>query len=324
MREPFCDTAVLIPCYNEGATIGAVVSDFRRRLPGAAIYVFDNGSTDNSVLQARVAGAIVYCEPRRGKGNVVGAMFRRIDAAFYVMVDGDGTYPAERVRDLLSPVREGWADMVVGSRLHPDSQSRFKTLNLLGNKLFLTVVNLIYGARITDLLSGYRAFNARVAKGLPVLSRGFDIESELTLKCLQRRLNVYEVPVDLASRPDGSFSKIRIMRDGMLILSTVLSFVRDYKPLTAFGSVGLVLAVLGLLPGAEVVREYLATGFITHLPSAVLAVGLELSGVIAGFTGIVLHAISRRFQEIDCQLQRIAEMQRLRNWPLDRSETTLE
>jgi Glycosyl transferase family 2 len=306
MRRETADIAILIPCYNEAKTIAEVVAAFKRELPSAVIYVFDNGSTDNTAIEAKSAGAVVHSELRRGKGNVVGSMFRRIDAEIYVMVDGDGTYPPEKVHNLLWPIQKGLADMVVGSRLHPEAKSSFRKLNLLGNRLFLSAVNSIYKSRITDLLSGYRAFSRRVVKGLPLMSAGFDIETELTMKCLQQRLIIHEVPVNLTCRPEGSFSKVRVMRDGAVILTTILSFIRDYRPLTAFGGLGLALIFLGLLPGSAVIREYLQTGYINRLPSAILSTGLVLSGILTSFVGLVLHTIARRFQEVDMQLQNIS------------------
>ncbi len=299
--------AVLIPCYNETGTVGAVVRDFKAQLPGADVYVFDNNSTDGTVEEAKKAGAIVRSEKRQGKGNVVRSMFRQVDADVYVMVDGDGTYPAEKVKELIQPVVEDEADMVIGSRLHGASESHFKVLNRLGNRLFLVLLNAIFGVRITDLLSGYRAFNRRVVKGLPLLSHGFEIETELTVKCLERRHRIVEVPVNLSPRPEGSTSKIKIVRDGFLILNTLFGLFRDYKPLTAFGLTGLFLVCCGLVPGIVVIREYLMTGAVYRVPSAILAVGLVLSGVLVAFIGLVLHTISRHFQEIGCQLQNISD-----------------
>ena len=201
--------AVLIPCYNEAVTVGAVVRDFKAQLPDADVYVFDNNSTDETVEEAKKAGAIVRSEKRQGKGNVVRSMFRQVDADVYVMVDGDGTYPAEKVKELIQPVVEDEADMVIGSRLHTVSESHFKLPNRLGNRLFLVLLNAIFGERITDLLSGYRAFNRRVVKGLPLLSRGFEIETELTVKCLERRHRIVEVPINLSPRPRAAHPRLK-------------------------------------------------------------------------------------------------------------------
>ena len=299
--------AILIPCFNEEKTIESVVQDFRSQLPDADIYVFDNNSTDNTADVARKSGAIVEYEKQQGKGNVVRSMFRKVNADIFIMVDGDGTYPADKVHELIKPVIEDEADMVIGSRLHAMSESKFKMLNRTGNKMFLFILNHIFKVNVTDLLSGYRAFNRRVVKNLPVLSRGFEIETELTVKCIERRYRIFEVPVNLSSRPEGSESKIKIFGDGFLIFNTIFALFRDYKPLTVFGILGLIFTASGFIPGIIVIREFYLTSYITRVPSAILAVGLVLSGLIIIFFGMVLHSISRRFQELDYQLQNIAE-----------------
>ena len=299
--------AVLIPCFNEEKTIAGVVRDFRAQLPDADIYVFDNNSTDNTVAVAMEAGAEVRYEKRQGKGNVVRSMFKKVDSDIFVMVDGDGTYPADKINDLIKPIVEDDADMVVGSRLHSESDSRFKMLNRLGNKAFLFVLNNIFKVNITDLLSGYRAFNRRIVKNLPVLSHGFEIETELTVKCIERGYRIIEVPVNLSTRPEGSESKIRIFGDGILIFNTMLALFRDYKPLTVFGVIGLLFTLIGFIPGIIVIKEFILTGYISRVPSAILAVGLVLSGLIIMLFGLVLHSISRRFQELDYQFQNINE-----------------
>lgn len=295
--------AVLIPCFNEELTIEEVIADFRREIPEAQICVFDNNSTDRTVEYARKMGAIILHEHRQGKGFVVQSMFREIDADIYIMVDGDGTYPASAMPMLIEPVLRGDADMVVGSRLSPTSRSQFRLLNRLGNHFFLFLMHGLFHARINDMLSGYRVFNREIVKQLPLLSTGFEIETELTIKALKRGYRVMELPVDLSSRPDGSHSKIRHIRDGLLILKMIFSLARDYKPLTVFGAVGLFLVALGLFPGTVVILEFFQTGLVPRLPSAVLAVGLVLSGMMMGVVGLVLHTIARHFQELDLQLR---------------------
>ncbi|HWW76797.1 MAG TPA: glycosyltransferase, partial [Pyrinomonadaceae bacterium] len=230
--------AVLIPCYNEEPTVARVVARFREELPGARVYVFDNNSTDRTAEEARRAGAQVFVERRQGKGYVVQSMFRQVDADFYVMVDGDETYPPEAVHALLAPVVAGEADMSVGSRLHADSRSQFKRRNRLANQMVRSTLNSIFGVRLTDILSGYRAFSREFVKGLPLFGGGFEIETELTIKAVERGFRLVEVPVSLTHRPEGSHSKIQFMRDGFLILNTTLALFRDYKPLTFFGGVG--------------------------------------------------------------------------------------
>jgi len=302
--------AVLIPCHNEARSVGDVVRDFRRALPTSQIYVYDNNSSDDTVGIARAAGAIVRSERYQGKGNVVRRMFADIVADIYVMVDGDGTYPPEAVHRLLAPVVSGDADMVIGSRLHVDSQSQFKQLNRLGNRLVRALLNFIFRVQLTDILSGYRVFNRRFVKSLPIFGGGFEIETELTIKAVQRGYRVLETPVDLSHRPAGSHSKIQFMRDGFLIVNTTLALFRDYKPLTFFGSAGLIFILLGLVPGAVVVFEFIKTGLVPRLPSALLAVALVLCGVISITVGLILHSIARRSQELEYQIQVLADEMR--------------
>jgi glycosyltransferase involved in cell wall biosynthesis len=295
--------AILVPCYNEAPTIAKVVRDFRAELPAAEIFVFDNNSTDNSVDQARAAGAHIAYERRQGKGFVVQAMFEQVDADIYVIVDGDDTYPAAEVHKLIAPVVESKAEMVVGSRLMPSSESDFRLLNKVGNGFFLSLINAIFKVKLSDVLSGYRAFSREFVKSIPVFGGGFETEVELTVKALARGYRITELPVRLTARPEGSFSKIRIVQDGFVILNTILSLVRDYKPLTFFGGVGLLLILLGFVPGTVVIVEFIKTGLVPRLPSAVLAVGLVLSGMLLLVVGLVLHTITRRFQELEHQLR---------------------
>ena len=305
-RQLRARVAVLVPCYNEEITIGQVVADFRAVLPEADIYVFDNNSSDRTVEEARSAGAMVFHERRQGKGFVVQAMFSNVDADVYVMVDGDGTYPPAAVSRLIAPVLRGEADMVVGSRLHNESKSQFKQANRWGNRLVLAVLNTIFKVHLTDILSGYRAFSRRFVKSLPLFGGGFEIETELTIKAVARAYRIVEVPIDLVHRPEGSHSKIRFLQDGALILNTILALFRDYKPLTFFGGIGLALFVMGLIPGVIVIVEFINTGLVPRLPSAVLAVGLVLCGLLSCTIGLILHSIARRSQELEYQLQVLA------------------
>lgn len=297
--------AILIPCFNEELTIGPVIDQFRGELPEAKIYVFDNNSTDRTVDCAREKGALILRERRQGKGYVVQTMFREINADIYVMVDGDGTYPAASVHKLLEPIINHDADMVVGSRLNASSQSHFRLMNRLGNNMFLWLTRGIFHARIEDMLSGYRVFNRSIVKQLPLLSGGFEIETELTIKALERGYRVIELPVDLGSRPEGSHSKIRHVRDGITIVNMILSLARDYKPLSVFGAIGLLVMLGGFIPGTIVIAEFLRTGLVPRLPSAVLAVGLVLSGLLVAMVGLVLHTVARRFQELNLQVQQV-------------------
>jgi glycosyltransferase involved in cell wall biosynthesis len=298
--------AVLIPCYNEELTVGQVVRDFRKQLPDADIYVFDNNSSDRTVELARDAGARIAFEPRQGKGYVVQAMFREVDADIYVMVDGDDTYPPAEVHKLIAPVAAGEADMAVGSRFTSRSETEIRALNRLGNRFFLNTINFIFKVKLSDILSGYRVFSRKFVKNIPIFGGGFETETELTIKALAHGYRIVELPVDLKARPEGSFSKIRVMQDGLLILNSILTLFRDYKPLTFFGAIGAFLVLIGLLPGTVVIVEFIKTGLVPRLPSAVLAVGLVLSGLLAMVVGIVLHTIARRFQELDHQLKILA------------------
>lgn len=297
--------AVLIPCYDEELTIGQVIADFKEHLPEAHIFVYDNNSKDRTVEIARNAGVNVGLETRQGKGFVVQRMFREIDADIYVMIDGDSTYPVNEVRKLIAPVLADEADMVIGSRFATASESEVKRVNLFGNKAILWTINLIFKVRLTDILSGYRAFNRKFVRTLPLFGGGFEIETELTIKSLARNYRILEIPVNLTVRPDGSSSKISIWRDGMLIGTMIFSLFRDYKPLTFFGAIGLGLMFLGLFPGGLVISEFLNTGLVPGLPSAVLAVGLEIAGMLAITVGLVLHTIVRRSLEVEYQLRGI-------------------
>jgi glycosyltransferase involved in cell wall biosynthesis len=312
--------AVLIPCHNEELTVAEVVSAFRAELPQAKIYVFDNNSTDRTSERALAAGATVVSEPRQGKGFVVQSMFRRVDAEVYVMVDGDGTYPASEVRRLIDPILQDEADMVVGSRLHADTSSEFRSINRWANRLVLAVLNSMFRVRLTDILSGYRAFNRKFVKTLPVFGGGFEIETELTIKAVARGYRIVEIPAALTARPQGSHSKVKFFRDGFLILNTILALFRDYKPLTFFGAAGLILILLSLIPGFAVLLEFVKQGAIVRPMLAVLAVGAFLCGLLSISVGLVLHSIARRSQEFDYQIQVLSDELRARNFAADDHE----
>ena len=284
--------AILIPALNEERTIADVVHAFRAACPEARIVVFDNASTDGTARRARAAGAEVHVELRRGKGNVVQSMFRAIDADVYVMVDGDATYPADRVRDLIRPIVNGSADMVIGSRLLRGSDSDFRPLNRLGNLFYAALLRRLFGVRITDLLSGYRAFSRRLVGTLPLLGGGFETEAEMTIKAVHRGFAVMEVSVSLVSRPEGSDSKIRIVQDGLLILNAIVALFRDYKPLTFFGAIALMVAAA-------------AAGALL-LDLLLLAIVLTLIACVAAATGAILHTVTRHFQELERILVRRA------------------
>ena len=297
--------AVLIPCYNEAATIEKVVRDFRNALPQAAIHVFDNNSDDGTGRIAAEAGAIVTKEKKQGKGHVVAAMFEKVDADFYVIVDGDDTYPAERAEALLAPVLAGEADMVVGKREAADADAAYRRFHVFGNWLVGKLINVIFGADLADIMSGYRAFTREAAMNLPIMAYGFDIETEMTIQCLYRRWVVREVPIAYRERPEGSVSKLSTFRDGMRVIFRILSLFRSYKPLTFFGgmgiffflmSLGMALAVrLGDWPGGSAYRTSLIIGAATLMAMSLIAVSI----------GVIVQLINFRFLELDSVLRRL-------------------
>ena len=290
--------AVLIPCHNEAAAIGKVVDDFRANLPQADIIVFDNCCTDETAEIARRHGAKVLKEPRKGKGYVVENMLDSVEADYYVMVDGDDTYPAESVDEMLAPVMAGEADMVVGARLAQYDGRSFRPLHVAGNNLVRRLINRIFGAELTDILSGYRAFNRRVVQRVPVVSSGFEIETELTIQMLYYRLRIVEVQVPYRGRPEGSSSKLRTFRDGLRVLWKIFSLFRAIKPLTFFGGVGLFLLACGIAAGIAPIYDYAVHRYVYHVPLAILATGLILLATGSIFLGVLLHAINWRFKEL--------------------------
>ncbi len=293
-------TAVLIPCHNEEATIGKVIDDFRSQLPAAEIYVFDNCCTDKTSQIAREHGATVIHEPRKGKGFVIEAMLDQVEADYYVMVDGDDTYPAESVGELLAPVIAGQADMVVGARLSNYTEKSFRPLHVFGNKLVKSLINRIFKAELTDILSGYRAFNRRIIRQVPIVSGGFEVETELTIHSLYYRMKIVEVQVPYRDRPEGSSSKLSTFRDGFRVMWKLFNLSRAFKPLTFFGSIGLVLLLLGVLAGIPPIYDYFTDPhhFVHHVPLAILATGLVMLSIGCAFLGLILHAMNWRFKEL--------------------------
>lgn len=290
--------AVLIPCYNEEKTIAKVVLDFKRELPHATIYVFDNNSRDQSVEEATKAGAVIVHEKRQGKGCVVASMFRKINADYYVMVDGDDTYPAEIVHQLLEPLFNNQADMVVGERLSQFSEKAFRPMHVLGNYLIRWMINKIFDTSLKDPMSGYRAFSLEIAEAAPILAHGFDIETELTLQLLNLGFIIEEVTVPYRDRPKGSVSKLRTYQDGLVVLLKILSILIAYKPLTFFGGIGLVLAGIGLILGSFPVHEYLVYRYIYSVPKAILAASLMVLAGLCVLSGSIINTINFRLFEI--------------------------
>ena len=282
--------AVLIPCYNEEVTVGKVIDDFKRELPEARIYVYDNNSKDDTAKIAAEHGARVVFEPRQGKGNVVRQMFRDIDADYYIMVDGDDTYPAEAARDLLKPLIENRADMTVGDRLSNGSygEENDRAFHGFGNNLVRWLIKAIYGYEFNDVMTGYRAFNRVFAKTMPVTSPGFEIETELSIHAVDKGWRIADVPIEYRDRPEGSESKLSTFSDGYKVLKCIMSLFKDYRPMALFGWVTLLLVALGMIVGIPVVLEYAATGLVPRLPSAILAVALVGTGLLALASGLVL------------------------------------
>ena len=285
--------AVMIPCYNEEITIEKVIKDFRKELPDADIYVYDNNSTDKTVEIATKNNAIIRKEYNQGKGNAVRRMFREIEADIYVMVDGDDTYPAEMVHELIKPIEEQKADMVIGDRLSNGTYKKEKKrkFHRLGNSMVRGSINKLFGTNLRDIMTGYRAFNKIFVKNIPVLSSKFEIETEMTLHALDKKFIIKEIPIVYRDRPEGSTSKLNTVKDGMKVLKTILSMYKDYKPRKFFFALAILLFILGLIPGIPVIVEFAKTHFITKVPSAILATGFMLMATVAFQCGIILDTI---------------------------------
>lgn len=285
--------AVLIPCYNEAITIAKVVDDFKRCLPGAAIYVYDNNSTDGTAGIAAEHGAIVRKEVRQGKGNVVRQMLRDIAADYYLMVDGDDTYPAEAAPALLAPLIANEADMTVGDRLSNGTygEENDRAFHGFGNNLVRRLIKWIYDFEFSDVMTGYRAFNRVFAETMPVLSPGFEIETELSIHAVDKGWRIAEVPIEYRDRPEGSESKLSTFSDGWKVLKTIMSLFKDYRPMALFSWVALIFVVLGLVAGIPVIVEFVHTGLVPRLPTAVLALGLIFIGLLSLTCGFILDTV---------------------------------
>ena len=282
--------AVLVPCYNEAATIAKVIDDFRRELPTSKIYVYDNNSSDATADIAREHGAVVRRETRQGKGNVVRQMIRDIDADYYLVVDGDDTYPATAAQLLIEPLVAGYADMAVGDRISNGSyrKQNGRAFHGFGNKLVCQLIRIIYGFEYKDVTTGYRAFTRVFAKTLPIESPGFEIETEISIHAVDKRWRVVEVPIEYRSRPAGSHSKLNTMSDGLAVLRMIGSLFKDYRPLAMFTGIAALFVALGLIVGIPVVAEYSETGLVERFPSAMLAIGLVGIGLLAEASGLIL------------------------------------
>jgi glycosyltransferase involved in cell wall biosynthesis len=289
--------AVLIPCFNEAATIGDVVRAWRGALPAARVYVFDNNSTDGSARLAAEAGAIVRAETRQGKGNVVRRMFADVEADIYVLVDGDGTYDAAAAPELITRLVDGEYDMVTAARRPVDANS-YRPGHRLGNRILTAIVGQVFGKRITDLLSGYRALSHRFVKSFPALSSGFEIETELSVHALELGIPFCEVETRYFARPGGSRSKLSALRDGWRILMTIVKLVKGERPLAFFGTIAVLAAIPALLIGVQLWLTFVETGLVPRFPSAILATGLMLTAFLSLVCGLVLDTVTRGRQEM--------------------------
>lgn len=289
------EIAVIIPCYNEAPTIGKVVDDFHRELPEATVYVYDNASTDATAAIAMGHGATVRFEPRQGKGNVCRQMFRDIDADCYLMVDGDDTYPAESALSLCAPILAGEADMVVGDRLSNGTyaQQNTRAFHGFGNDLVRAMIKWIYGYGFEDVMTGYRAMSRPFVKTIPVLSEGFQIETELSIHAVDRRWRIADVTVEYRDRPEGSVSKLNTVRDGLRVIAMIGTMFKDYRPLKFFSLVALLFCISGLCAGIPVVTEYFTTGLVPRFPTAILAAALMFMAALSLATGFILDAVAK-------------------------------
>ncbi|VDG97033.1 putative glucosyl-3-phosphoglycerate synthase [Lysinibacillus sphaericus] len=304
------EIAILVPCYNEEQTIGNVIDDFKRELPNAKIYVYDNNSSDKTSEVARSHGAIVRFEPRQGKGNVVRSMFRDIEADYYVMVDGDDTYPAEFVHDILAPVQKGEANLVIGDRLSNGTyfDENKRQFHGFGNNLVKGLINKLYKSNITDIMTGYRGFDRLFVKSMPVTSPGFEIETEMSIHALDNRFLIKEVPIDYRDRPEGSESKLNTITDGIKVLRMIFTLFKDYKPMLFFSVWAALFLVLGLAVGTPVIMEYFQTSFISKVPSAILAVGFVLLAMLSLACGLILDTVAGTHRKnYELHLNRISE-----------------
>ena len=291
------DIAVILPCYNEEAAIGATVAGFRAALPHARIYVFDNNSSDRTVEVARAAGAIVRTERMQGKGNVVRRMFSDVEAHIYVMADGDATYDAAAAPALIRMMIDERLDMVVGAR-KSEIEEAYRRGHRLGNKMLTGILARLFGRTFSDILSGYRVFSRRFVKSFPVLSAGFEIETEISIHALELQMPVGEVITQYGARPEGSMSKLSTYRDGWRILWTIMTLFRIEKPVLFFGAIGGLLGLLAIILAIPLGITYLETGLVPRLPTALLATGLVILAVLNWFCGLILATVVRGRREV--------------------------
>ena len=289
--------AVLLPCYNEEAAIRATVEGFRRALSDATIYVYDNNSRDRTSEVAAAAGAVVRAEPQQGKGRVVRRMFADIEADVYVMADGDLTYDPASAPEMVRMVLCEQLDMVVGTRRHEEVDA-YRGGHVLGNKLFTRLLAGLFGRSFTDIFSGYRVFSRRFVKSFPVLSQGFEIETEMSVHALELGMPVGEIETRYASRPEGSHSKLSTFRDGWRILNTIVTLYRIERPVLFFGGIGALLLLAAIILAIPLVLTYLQTGLVPRFPTAILVTGMTVTAVLCFFTGLILDTVTRGRREM--------------------------
>lgn len=312
-KENFMDSiAVLIPCYNEAQTVEKVVKDWKRELPEAVIYVYDNNSTDGTADIAASAGAVVRHEYAQGKGNVIRRMFREIDADCYIMVDGDDTYPAESGREMVNLVLEKQADMVVGDRLSSTYyQENKRPFHNFGNSMMKTAINTLFKTNIQDIMTGLRAFSYQFVKTFPVLSKGFDIETEMTIHAVHKNMRVENVVIEYRDRPAGSVSKLNTFRDGFKVIKTVIKFFKTYKPLAFFGALAGVLVAIAAALFIPVLVEYFQTGLVARFPTLIVSGFIAIAAIQSFFAGLILHTIIEKDkQDFEFKLQLISGRER--------------
>lgn len=291
--------AVLIPCYNESMTIEKVVKDYKKALPNADIYVYDNNSTDGTDKIAKKAGAIVRYEYRQGKGNVIRTMFREIDADCYLMIDGDDTYPAENAKEMCDLVLSGLADMVIGDRLSSTYFSENKRpFHNFGNRIVRFLINFLFKNKVKDIMTGYRAFSKEFVKGFPVLSKGFEIETEMTIHAVDKNFKLVEVPVDYRDRPKGSVSKLNTYSDGIKVIRMIATLFKEYKPFYFFGLFALLFLILALIFGIPVVVEYFRIGLVPRFPTLIVASIFLVLSMLLWITGIILEVIVKKHKQL--------------------------
>jgi glycosyltransferase involved in cell wall biosynthesis len=289
--------AVLLPCFNEEAAIVQVIAGFRKALPGAAIYVYDNNSSDQTVAKAKKAGAMVRTERMQGKGHVVRRMFADIDADVYVMADGDLTYDPKAAPAMVDQLLGEQLDMVVGTRQH-EAKDAYRGGHVLGNRLFTGLLARLFGRSFSDIFSGYRAFSRRFVKSFPVLSEGFEIETEMSVHALELRMPVGEIETAYGARPEGSESKLSTFRDGWRILKTIATLYRVERPVLFYGSIGALLTIAAVLLAVPLVVTYIDTGLVPRFPTAILVTGMIVIAVLCVFAGLILDTVTRGRREM--------------------------